>query len=272
MTTTTETLDSLVQQTMEMSTIFQGLDPFNHSSESKASDSNEREKGSGILFYLKQNASSFSVKAKSVLDVKQTLQELQQQNTSANDQDFSDNYSLLDFFPTEYPELAEVVAEQVAGRRFLIHEENICTLNDHGPHWWIKNDSPSGQFKIYFKTPHGEKNVQKLGPIGDSIVGQRRFRQALIQLQQIIPHLQINVDERATSFSLQEFNDPEGQLYFDLLKQIFLSGDEDSNFMNILGKHLSRTLYYYFKELAGTRRFWITIEGKLHRSGEHPLL
>ncbi|MBF0206863.1 MAG: hypothetical protein HQK53_08215 [Oligoflexia bacterium] len=307
-------LDFLVQQTMEMSQAFDGMNPFAAAGpyvetaipENIKGELNQRlnegqivyPESSGIIFYLKQNSSTFTVRAKAVTNISKAFfaihnffSHIGDDHVSKNAEelkvckDFLDNYSFLDYFSTDYLELAEVIVEQISNRRFIINEEQICNVSDPGPHWWLKLTRNS--LKIFFRTPVVEKNIikensnrsvpdavydpvilERLGPVGDSIIGPKRFKSAYLQLQKIFPLSNLYADDRQVSFGLDESTmvQEDGQIqryYFEAFQQLLLSGKETPALDQLLKEHLDRTLYYFFNELSGTRRFWMLVSSRL---------
>ncbi|MBF0297963.1 MAG: hypothetical protein HQK51_04545 [Oligoflexia bacterium] len=218
---------------------------------------------SGIIYFINQNVSTFAIKALPVKNICKFM------TSNISNSEFSNNLDSLNFFPTEYFELAEVITDQIKNRRFPIYEEDVCNLSDPGFSWWMKETDYS--FKVFFRS-HGTNATQqlsKLGPIGDSSLALKRLKNLLTYAITLFPIKQSIVDDRQMSIVVDENShnfDENAKKHFNDIKKLFLLGQEPPAIDIIFKQELSKTLYYYLKELAGTRKFWIEIESKLKKS------
>ena len=145
----------------------------------------------------------------------------------------------------------------MTNRRFVIEEEYLLNLADPGPGWWMKGH-PSG-FKIYFRCPphfDKDKKLIKLGPIGDPKVASIRFNQAQKLLENLFPIQEFICNDKEFSiFAKDPF-----YLNFNLLKNIFLRGENPTLLEHYPDNSIGHTLFHYFHEIATARKFWMEIE------------
>ena len=166
------------------------------------------------------------------------------------------------FFKTNSFEQAEAVVDEMINRRFPLKEESLINLGTLGPYWAMSFSDT--RLVVYFNSQGIGENKQliKLGPIGDNNVAVHCFR----TLQEAFSswHSQVEVTDFYCTKKSLELSCPHKSIFFESFKNLFLKGEypKEGTFpFEILG----RTFSYYLKEIATMRRFWIEIDRKLSR-------
>ena len=214
----------------------------------------------GLIYYLDRGENTFNIKGFATVNIEEKLAKM---DNIEKDSDFKkifkdkEKIPEIFFFKTGSFELAEVLKEQMVGRRFILQEEFLLNLSDPGFQWWMKGQS-SG-FKIYFRCPPNfdtDKQLIKLGPIGDAKVASLRLNQSRELLQSFFPIEEFVCNEREFYITTK---DP-FYLNFTLLKNIFLRGENPTLLEHYPDNTQGQTLFHYFHELATARKFWMMID------------
>ncbi len=176
-----------------------------------------------------------------------------------NDQDLNS----IQFFPTLHPEEAEVIFDQMIGRRFPYNEEILCNLSDPGFSWWM--DVGTNRFQIYFKS-HGIERSEKLirlGPIGDAVVAIKHLNRICETLQKLFSINELVCNDKTFALGTSDTDNP----HFNSFRDIFWQGKEDQSLNNEIANSIpdanGTTLMLYFREISLLRTFWIDIQKKL---------
>lgn len=222
---------------------------------------------SGVLFILDQSGPTFCLRGKAVNNIKSEIEALKTSPDNLVDffrvetiqealEMFEDR---LLFFETETLALAEVVIDQLFNRRFPIQEDMLCNLSDPGFSWWLKCSTHS--MNLYFRS-HGINRAQeliKLGPVGDRKIASMRFNQLK---ETLIEHMNLEnfkCSDKGISLEVQAQGLPYFQEWLDFLRR----GVMPDRLLERLAKQPQKTLYYYVRELATLRQFWLEVEGQL---------
>ena len=168
--------------------------------------------------------------------------------------------SHLKFFSVESAPEAEIIHDQLNNRRFPVFEETLCNISDPGFSWWLTK--VNGSFQLAFNLASQDETTVKLGPLGDQQLAVKNFG----ILADMFDHLGLD-------YSIQNegtriiFGD-ENALIQEEFQSIFEFGEMGEGLKNIF-KIIARrypdtsnieTCWYYLKEVAAVRRFWIQIQ------------
>ena len=215
----------------------------------------------GLIYRLDGGVTTFSVKGVCVDNISQALIELENVDSElwkplkTQERDVNS----LFIFITKTRALAEVISDELLNRRFPVKEDMVCNISDPGFSWWMV-DNGSG-FNLFFKSFGTDRadRYTRLGPLGDSSIAQKRFSQAEPLFRTFFP-----VNEFATSdnfFSISSVK--ENHLSFQIFKDIFVSGVNNTTLEDFPDTSVGRTLFFYFQEMSALREFWLDIESKI---------
>lgn len=219
--------------------------------------------GAGVFYRVDQGINTFCIRGLACENLQEVEKEIRNENPKLLKKLKVEAAPLegLFYFETGSFELAEVIIDQMMNRRFPIEEDLLCNLSDPGFSWWM-DILPEG-FDIYFSS-HGLGRAEKftrLGPIGDSSIASMRLNSAASLLHQSFPIRELSCDEKVFSIrpvSTEHFN-------YQILKNLFYKGENPTKEEGFQGHDDGRTLYYFFKEIAILRKFWLEIEKKLQK-------
>jgi len=221
----------------------------------------------GLFYWPDLGKNTFILRAAPSTNLKETMEHLFAENCDFLDalrikSTDDENLNLLNFYQTETFEMAEVVRDQLANRRFLYHEEQVCNISDPGHSWWANISAES--IKIHFRS-YGLKNEDtliKLGPIGDQKIAQIRFDQASQMLPSFFPVTEYSCSDKGVIIATAAAGHP----HFEIYKEIFVKGEFLGQLKSFPKGENSLTLYFYFKELAVIRKFWLQLEKSFSQS------
>lgn len=220
----------------------------------------------GLLYHLQKSTSVFVVRSIVTKNIQEDFHKV-----LSSPEDYpslrlleggaDDLEKRLKFFPVDSEFQAEVIHDQIANRRYPIHEELVCNLSDPGFSWWLVKE-PSG-FTLTFNLASGEgTEVIKLGPLGDQQMIMANF-QLLEKLTQDAG-LSLYVQNELNKMQVHEGEDVLLEELRDLL-EFGMVGEGMVKLFTLLFKRTQyptqmETLWFYFQELAAIRRFWIQIQ------------
>lgn len=242
-------IDQLVQETMHLVHNFHGKSPFDNSSDEldqnfTDSDSWLVPEACGVLYKVRKGISTF------VLNI------LPSHNLSADYAKFANGEQEgVYFLETEYYELAEIIRDQVANKRFPVNEDTFCNIGDPGFSWWLK--ATADELDIFFKNSFfaGSEDLVKLGPIGEPTIARVCFNQSADFLSKILPIVAFSCDEKRLKLQISEKNNP----VFENLKYALINGD--LNYLKAVGiERHGPQLSFFYNELVVVRKFWIKVE------------
>lgn len=216
----------------------------------------------GVVYYLKKGKNTFLIRGISTLNIAKTYDEIFNKNNS------SSTYFKIDeeipketfrFFETDSLNLADILAEQIFNRRFPLIEDVFYQFNDSGLSWYIKDQDNT--FVIYFNRSirHQAEMTKVLGPIGDNVIAHQRFNFLKDVLCKVFYIDYFFCDDKSLKVSTNSVHSKK----FESFKNIFLKGDFNLSDEYLEDNGLSRTVYYYLKEIAIVRKFWIVIQDSL---------
>jgi hypothetical protein len=222
----------------------------------------------GIVYRIDEGLSTFCIRGIPCTNLFELSKEIENEDPSLLQKLKVESAPLegLYFYETGSLELAEVVVDQMMNRRFPLEEDLLCNLSDPGFSWWM-NLLPDG-FDIYFSS-HGLGRAERfvrLGPMGDRSIASHRLNSAAGLLRQSFPVREMYCDEKV--FSVRPVGTD--HLNFQILKNIFLKGENPTKEEGFKGFESGRTLYYFFKEVGVLRKFWLEIETKLQKKSDIP--
>lgn len=222
--------------------------------------------GPGVLFVLDRNGPTFCLRGSAVDKIKEEYEQLKNPTTEHFER-FRLSAEGLEtplqdrvfFFETEDRELAEVIVDQLFNRRFAVEEDMLCNLSDPGFSWWLCLKEQS--FDLYFRS-HGVNRAQELinlGPMGDRAIGSLRLNKLLMAARAGLGAHQIKASEKQLSFRVE---DPKAPAFLEW-RDFFVKGHSPERLLEQLAGESDLTLYYYTRELAALRLFWLEIESHL---------
>lgn len=260
-------LDLLARETLELS---RRLEPSMFEDDEQQIDfmpsgAAFRPQGPGLIFRIVTGGSTFSLRGFACENIKEAFDEFEVGSSEMREAlklDKDEEVELL-HFRCDFVEQAEIVIDHLFNRRFPLYEDVLCNLSDPGYSWWM--EPSESEIKIYFKA-HSidrEKNLIKLGPIGDYAMAPRRFAELSRILRSMFALREFSSDERQLLIAPV---DPNNEI-FVAFRKIFSSGQIPTQLNGFAPETIGRTLFYYLCELATVRRFWYELTPKLTKSG-----
>lgn len=253
--------DMLAQETIRLSETLalQGELPFEESIE-ETSDEAASVAGPGVVFYFDHGVSTYCLKGIASDDL-----EWEQELLVKRDPKFLDQFRLKEdwdinsfmFYPTESVIDAEIIADQILGKRFPKQEAMLCNLSDPGFSWWLREKD--NEFEIYYQsqTIERDRDLVQLGPLGDPMLAERRFSVCLNLVKEMFSVNEFSSTHKSFKVSCSQRSDSG----FQQFKDVFLYGrfTSDRDFGSLT--HAERSFYLFIREVALLRRFWLYIEG-----------
>lgn len=219
----------------------------------------------GLIYHLQRSTSVFVIRTLASKNIRQDMQKILQEpelypSLRLLESGSDDVESRLRFFILENHLQAEIIHDQIANRRFPIHEEMLCNLSDPGFSWWL--DKKESGFQLSFTMSVSSDHTVKLGPIGDQQLALKSFKLMESLLQSA--GLALNVQNEMNRV---QFNEGE-EFLLEELKDMFeygVVGEGLQDLFCLLARRTSdhselETLWLYLQELAAMRRFWIQIQ------------
>jgi len=254
-------IEAISSETFKIKHDLLGTNPFYEKEEeieNKVKNTDLKCNGPGLIYYIDFGVNTFCIKAWPCENIDQSLDFLNQGLFDELAYQASLEKKLC-IFETDSLEEAEIIVDQMAKRRFPYLEDMLCNLSDPGYSWWL--DLSKNRIKIHFKSYgiNRQNNLIKLGPICDYKIAQRRFKQ-LFALEYTSNLCFFESSDK--SFMIQGnygFTDR-----MQLLKDCLIDGQVCENQLNFFNSTMKeRTLFYFLKELAEIRSFWLAIEQKI---------
>lgn len=280
--------DLLSKETFELCKSLPSQNPFETSSpsssivtqevmENEGFVSSKKIENCGLIYRIDKGVNTFCIRG-FVTEEAQTILPIIKNNSSALDDSTIDSRNELlnilkitmpedlasiEFFPTLHLGEAEVIFDQMIGRRFPYHEDILCNLSDPGFSWWM--DLGTNRFQIYFKS-HGIERSEKLirlGPIGDSAVAIKHLHRCFEILKNLFPVNEFVCNDKTFALGSSRADD----IPFLSFRDLFWQGKESHPLTNEIESSAvdstKMTLKLYFREISLLRTFWITIQKKL---------
>ena len=219
----------------------------------------------GVVYHLEIGVSTFAIRAVATQDIDETFIYLRSGEPSLlaslkltpSEGEFQD-ISGARYFQTESVELAQMITDQLANRRFPRIEDQLCNLSDPGFSWWLSDEE--SKFTIYYKS-HGlgrEERFMKLGPIGDRMIHSKRMQLLRPLIQGLFPIKEwVSTDK---VFSVESVGNHPG---YELFKQIFTLGQWPVEHPAFSTSKLGLTLYLHLQELTTMRAFWRQVDSEV---------
>ena len=166
-------------------------------------------------------------------------------------------------FQTPSWELAQVVVDAVANKRFPKAEDVFYNIGDPGENWWMVNESNS--FKLLFRS-HGLREsangrVLSLGPLGDCKVAGVQLGRLKSYLADYFPLAQMEVSGKRVQVTT--CGEDSEQAKFEEFRALFSKGWVPQGLVAKIREKNALTLDYYLNEVAVMRRFWMGIHHHL---------
>jgi len=227
-------------------------------------------KAPGLIYLIEKGQNTFCIRGIPVSDIDETITKIRsrpdmlsgwQGALFAPDDDSSlEKLSKqLLYFQTPSLELAEILQDHLVNRRFPYEEDVLCNVSDPGFSWWL--DDRGNEFSIYFKS-YGINRIQsqrRLGPIGDAKISSGRFMAMQDIFRTIFPVRDYSITDREMRLAPLSATNAK---YIEL-KDLLIEGKFAWGLQDFPSTRQGRTLYYFFREMACSRRFWLSIEENL---------
>lgn len=215
--------------------------------------------GPGVVYRLEKGISTFCVRGFSSENISESFEEIEEGDAELFKilkLEGLDNLTEVGFFPTENIELAEIICDELINRRFPRQEDILCNLSDPGFSWWL--DLSSDHFQVFFKSYgiHRAENYIRLGPLGDPTIAEERMRKSESIFRMAFPVGEFVSTDKGFSISTTDSENSN----FIMLKNFFHIGENSTTPEVFPSTNDGKTLYYYFKELAAIRSFWLELE------------
>tara|TARA_R110000868_G_scaffold110286_1_gene298991 strand:+ start:27465 stop:28277 length:813 start_codon:yes stop_codon:yes gene_type:complete len=257
--------DMMAKETLELSLNLDSsmFDEQEQMAEFRPSGRGFRPQGPGILYRVVTGGSTFSLRGFACDNIKESAEELESGDASLRStlKIEDDEEVQIHHFRCDFIEQAEVVIDQLFNRRFPLYEDMLCNLSDPGYSWWMEPNEDS--LTVYFKAHsiEREKNLIKLGPIGDYALAHRRFSELRSTVRGMFSVREFSCDERRMVIKPVDANN-DG---FKALRNIFSKGKAANDLAGFGANELGRTLFFYLNELASVRAFWCELAPKLEK-------
>jgi len=225
---------------------------------------------SGVIYHVEDKGSVFVIRAIESRDISRDF------SLFLNDHKILKKLRLLDtenpreclrFFECDDIFMAQNIVQNLANKRFPLHEEHVMNVSDPGDSWWLRRENNS--VSLYFKLCRTESmgDMKKLGPIGDNEQTEEIFKK-LYGYFSLIFNIK-DYSSQTGSFHITP-NDPLDPLYLDFIN-VFEQGEVGFKLMDHLRmledksdketfKSSIRRANYFLLELAHMRGFWKEIE------------
>lgn len=245
-----EIWDKMLNETLDEATRFSGQDPFTESKQVESIVENS----TGLIYYIQKNSKDICLRLMVSKNLSFDLSKIQ-----AGDEKLLESLRIpleaLDevfHFSTSYFELAEVIKEHLDLKRF-----SGTGIKQLGPYeednlWWLEKRSNSFKINLY-GNPRKKQNLICLGALGDENIFLERFARSK---NNFFNELGVDVQVDGDSIECKSLN-KECDEGVELLQELFLQGSGVPSIYQSLNGNIDRTLYFYLKELAGLRSFWL---------------
>lgn len=243
-------LNFLVQATLDHAEDYKGVNPFGFKE-------NTLPHGPGVLYRVEKGTSTFVIRMIEAQDLAETLREIQNAPENYQNLRLNPDQVELEYFETPNFEMAEVLVETYANKRFPKNEQVLCNLSDPGFNWWLShtNYSLSIAFKNY--RLDNANNYQAIGPLGDSQLMSAKLNQCQAFIRDLFPVGYFFCNENLFNLEISHgdtFN-------FEKLKKIFIDGRSPEEVFNMEKmENRYRNALIYLREIAFLRKFWKQIE------------
>lgn len=257
--------DLLARETLELS---RNLDPSMFDEDSRAdflpTSKAFRPQGPGLIYRVIMGGSTFSLRGIPCENIAEVIGEIDNGSTEYLRQlkiESNDEEVEIFHFKCDFIEQAEIIQDQLFNRRFPLYEDVVCNISDPGYSWWMEPGSE--HLTVYFKAQsvEREKNLIKLGPVGDYALAHRRFSELGKVLKNLFPVRDFSCDERRLIIKPVDTKNPN----FEAVHGIFAKGRAPTALPGFGPEEFGRTLFFYLSELACVRSFWMDLVPRLEK-------
>lgn len=236
----------------------------------------EPEECPGVLYYLQKNSSTFVLR---MLPSSNLREDYKKVLASPEDypslrllsaDDDRELHDKLSFHECDNIALAKALKEQLANKRYPLHEERIINVSDPGDNWWIKKDG--NNLSLFFKLCRTESIdcLVKAGPLGDREGSLKFLNQLYGYFSLLFPVKDFSSAHGQFVLSCEESENP----FFEELADVFVKGEIGNRMWEKLreleGQAPSEEVLsslkranYFLMEVAAIRSFWIEVEKSL---------
>lgn len=225
----------------------------------------------GVIFNVEKNDSTFVIRIKTCVDLANDYN-LAKTNSDEFSQLRLSEESKLSYFACDDIQIAELIRERFANKRFPKFEENVLNVSDPGDSWWM--DISCNKIKVNLKLSQTNDINQliKLGPLGDAEDSAKVFSVLGGYFQMLFPLKDFSSHSNQLEISAED----EGHPAFSGLKNLFLNGDATFEFWEELrlleskyeGSQFSDSLKqanHFLMELSQLRSFWIDVQTQIDK-------
>lgn len=158
------------------------------------------------------------------------------------------------FLETKSNALSEMVSDQMLNRRFPYKENQVFNIGDPGIDWWLRDNGSSSEIFFNSQRAGDHDNLVCLGPIGDPNIAVHRFNSSLDLINNVFGHNYLISKEKSIVVNNSQ----------SFMSELFIDGSFDLELIDFGVSTKSKTLFYYLKELALSRKLWMNISHSLH--------
>lgn len=246
-------LNFLVQATLDHSEDYKGNNPFGFIE-------NKIPNAPGILYRVEVGTSTFVIRMIEAMDMAETFREIQMAPENYPALRLNPDLVELNYFETPNLELAEIIIETMANKRFPKNEQVLCNLSDPGFNWWLSHTDYS--LSIAFKNYRldSQNNYQPIGSLGDSQMMAAKLNQCQAFIRDLFPVGYFFCNENLFNLEVSHGDTKN----FEKLKKIFIEGRSPEEIFNMEKMEARyRNALIYLREIAFLRKFWKQIESTL---------
>lgn len=178
--------------------------------------------------------------------------------------------SKLSFFACDNLQIAKLIKERFANKRFPINEEHIFNVSDPGDSWWLAQNGKELSINFKLSQTHNISELIKLGPLGEATASVKMFGALSGYFQLLFPVLDYSTSSSQVVMTSKAANDP----IFEGFKKLLIDGEADYEFWEKLralevehaGANFIESLKkanHFLLELSTLRTFWSEVQLEL---------
>ena len=224
---------------------------------------------SGVLFHVEKKSSTFVIRIKPCEDLSSDFHMMMNNPSHFPELKLNDCSDLL-FFPCDDLQIATLIKDRFANKRFSMFEENILNVSDPGDSWWMDVSDSNIKVNLKLSQTNDIENLIKLGPLGDTEDSARIFSELRGYFQMLFPLADFSSTSNRFEMSAENKNHPA----FLGFKNLLQSGEASYEFWEELraleNKYANsefadslKQANHFVMELSQLRSFWIEIQNQI---------
>ncbi|MFZ4712411.1 MAG: hypothetical protein ACOYL6_01750 [Bacteriovoracaceae bacterium] len=246
-------LDFLVQETMNLASTIVGSNPFFMEK--------ILPKGPGLIYNVEKGLSTFVVRMLEAGNISETMQMVEDSIQLRKLLRLNGEGPIsAHFFETPNREVAQVIKDKIANKRFPLEEQTLCNLSDPGFNWWITHGPNviNISFKNYRLDDTG--GYQSIGALGDPRLSAMKLNQCQGLLRELFPLGHFFCNENLFGVETTAAN----TLAFEKFKRLFLEGRDLEELFDLSKLHEKHhESLVFLREISFVRKFWRVLESEL---------